>query len=333
VVVKQNFVVRNTTVVNVHSHRHYHPCHWGFVYTPLIVAPALYVSWYDPFWYGPVHHHFTFSWGWSAYPWYHYHAYYWQPYPVYAAPSYWVTDWMVAGYMADRYAIATSVEQTREEVRFAREEAEKARVAAEQAKNAAEIAEAKAAQAQAEARAERAEARIAKAQAEEERRKTLGDKPNPNATPISKETKDQLKNQVEQTIAEKKALSDKGDDAVSPDVTEALKDSKHVYPVSKSLSVVRAEDSKPAGTLTPGDFLKAEPGQDALLKNANEGTLVQMRVITSKGEDDSVPAGTVVLVPLKELQEFDNEFRAKIDLGLAEADKNKDEFKRSAVAQ
>ena len=53
-----------------------------------------------------------------------------------------------------------------------------------------------------------------------------------------------------------------------------------------------------------------------------------MRVITSKGEDDSVPAGTVVAIPLKELQEFDNEFKAKLDLGLTEADKNKELFKK-----
>jgi hypothetical protein len=334
VVVKKNFVVRNTTVVNVHSTRHYAPCHWGYVYHPVFVAPAFYIGWYDPFWYGPVHHHFTFSWGWHAYPWYHYDAYYWQPYPVYAAPSYWVTDWMVAGYAADRYAVATSIEQTREEVRLAREEAQKARLAAEEAKTTAEIAEAKAAQAQAEARAERAEARVAKAQVDEERRKALGDKPNPNTAPITQETKNQLKDQVEQTIAEKKALAEKGENAVSPDVTAALKDPKHVYPVSKNLSVIRADDNKPAGTLTPGDLLKVEPGQENALKDANEGTLVHMRVITSRGEDDSVPAGTVVVVPLKELQEFDNEFRAKVDLGLAEADKNKDEFKTNAsVAQ
>ena len=334
VVVKQNFVVRNTTVVNVHSTRYYAPCRWGYVYRPVVIAPAFYVGWYDPFWYGPVHHHFTFSWGWHVHPWYSYNAYYWEPYPVYVAPSYWVTDWMVAGYMADRYAVATSIEQTREEARLAREEAQQARIAAEEAKSAAEIAEARAAQAQAEARTERAEARVAKAQAEEERRKALGDKPNPNATPITQETKNQLKDQVEQTIAEKKAMAEKGENSISPDVTAALKDPKHIYPVSKNLSVIRADDNKPAGTLTPGDLVKVEPGQENALKDANEGTLVQMRVITSRGEDDSVPAGTVVIVPLKEVQEFDNEFRAKVDLGLAEADKNKDEFKKNAtVAQ
>ena len=104
--------------------------------------------------------------------------------------------------------------------------------------------------------------------------------------------------------------------------------------MSKTISVTRAEDSKPAGTLTAGDLLKLQPGQDTLTDTtANENTFVTMRVMTSKGEDDSVPAGTLISVPLGDLQEFDNEFRAKVDLGLAEADKNKDSFKRYAVAK
>jgi len=42
-------------------------------------------------------------------------------------------------------------------------------------------------------------------------------------------------------------------------------------------------------------------------------------------------AGTLVAIPVKELQEFDNEFRAKIDLGLTEANNNKELFKKEAV--
>src|SRR6185369_6745140 len=243
------------------------------------------------------------------------------------------TDWMVAGYVADRYATAASVEQSREEARLAREDADKARQAAERAADAAERAEAQAAKANAEARADRAEARAAKAELQESRAKELAGKPNPNATPIDKDTKEALKNQVEETIKNKKSFAEaaeKGGEPVPEDVTAALKDPKHIYPVSKSISVTRAEDSKPAGTLTAGDLLKIEPGQESTLKDATENTPINMRVVTSKGEDDSVPAGTVIAVPLKELQEFDNEFKAKIDLGLAEADQNKDLFKKGA---
>ncbi len=41
-------------------------------------------------------------------------------------------------------------------------------------------------------------------------------------------------------------------------------------------------------------------------------------------------AGTLISVALKDLQEFNNEFRAKLDFGLTEADKNKDQFKHLA---
>ena len=42
-------------------------------------------------------------------------------------------------------------------------------------------------------------------------------------------------------------------------------------------------------------------------------------------------AGSLVKISLKDLQEFDNEFRAKLDLGLQEADKNKDQFKQQTA--
>ncbi len=340
VVVNQNIVVNNTTIVNTTVVRNYNVGRYGFVYCPVYVVPSLvFVSWYDPYWYTPVgvpiYHPFTYSWGWNNDPWYCYHAYYWEPYPVYSAPSYWVTDWMVASYVADCYAVSVSVDQTREEVRLAREDAENAKLAAEKAKDAAGRAGAQAAQSAAEARAERAEARAAKAEAEDARRKALAGKPNPNATPIDKDTKEALKNQVEKTIAEKKEFAEqstKGSNLVPPDVSTALADPKHIYPVSKTIGVTRAENGNFAGNLTAGDLLKLESGQD-IGKDAGENTLVTMRVMTSKGEDDSVPAGTLVMVPLKELQEFDNEFRAKLDLGLAEADKNKDLFKQGAVTQ
>ena len=358
VVVKNNLVIHNTTVVNNNVtivnkttvvreyRREYRPCRYGYVYSSFLIAPIVYAGWYDPYWYGPPvvvggpvvairTHSFRFSWGWAADPWYAYpyHRAYWEPYPVYVAPSYWVTDWMVAGYLADRYAVAVSVEQTREEIRLAREEADKARLAAEQAKDAAEIAEAKAAQAQAEARAERAEARAAKAEADETRAKALVGKPNPNAHPIDKDTKDALNQQIEKTIAEKKEFAEqsaKGGNPVLPDVSQALADPKHIYPVSKTISVV-SKDDKPAGTLTAGDLLKADAGQESALKDAKESDFVTMRVMTSKGEEDEVPAGTLIKVSLKDLQEFDNEFRAKLDQGLQEANAHKDEFK--ALAQ
>ena len=58
-----------------------------------------------------------------------------------------------------------------------------------------------------------------------------------------------------------------------------------------------------------------------------------MRVMTSKGEEGEVTAGTLVLVSVRDLQDFENEFRAKLDQALEQADKNKDAFKEGAVKQ
>jgi hypothetical protein len=94
--------------------------------------------------------------------------------------------------------------------------------------------------------------------------------------------------------------------------------------------VTSAKDSNPAGSLSEGDLLRVEPGQDDKLKNAGENDLITMRVMTSKGEDGEVAAGTLVNVSVHDLQDFDSEFRAKVDAGLEEADKNKDTFKQAA---
>ncbi len=336
VIVKNTTIVHNTTIV-----RNYDRARFGFVYRPVyVVHSPVFVSWYDPYWYSPrgvlIFHPFHFAWGWDHYDWYRWHHHYWATYEVYPAPCYWVTDWMIAGYVADRYADAVSAEQARDEARAAREDAERAADAAARAREDAEIAEAKAAQAEAEARAAKAEARANQLQAQEERIRARGDQPNPNATPIDPQTKEDLRKQVEQEIADKKTYADacaKGQNPPPPDVSKALADPKHIYPVSSPISVTSAADQSPAGTLTEGDLLRVEPGQEAALKNADENTLITMRVMTSKGDDGEAKAGTLVSISLKSLQDFDSEFKAKLDLGLAEADKNKDEFKSGAVAK
>ena len=140
--------------------------------------------------------------------------------------------------------------------------------------------------------------------------------------------------QIEQAVAEKKAFAEQsaqGKNPILPDVSKALADPKHIYPVSSPISVVSAKDQSSAGTLTEGDLLRLEPGQEGLLKEANENTLVTMRVMASKGEEGEAKAGTLVSISLKSLQDFDSEFRAKLDLGLAEADKNKEQFKTGAL--
>jgi len=345
--VSKTVVVKNTTIVNnnitvVNNNttivKNYDRGHYGYVYRPVyVVNSPVFVSWYDPYWYTPagvvIVHPFHYSWGWDDYGWYRHHRHYWVTYDVYPTPAYWVTDWLIAGYVADRYAASVSVAQAQEEARLAREDAAHARLQAEQAREQAERAEAQGALNAAEARATAAEARAARAEAEEAKTKALAGKPNPKATPIDEQTKATLKDQIEKEIAQKKTIADetaKGAKLAIPDLSQALADPKHIYPVSKTTSVISAKDQNPAGNVTEGDLLKLEPGQESALKDANETTFITMRVMTSKGEDGEVTAGTLISVPLRDLQEFDSEFRAKLDQGLAEADKNKDLFKKGS---
>jgi len=315
---------------------------YGFVYHPVYEAhPLVFTSWYDPYWYAPdgavIVHPFHYAWDWDSSDWYHrYHSGYWATYDVYPAPSYWVTDWMVAGYLADRYDARISAAQAQEEARLAREDVENARHAAEEAKDEAQIAQAQAAQAQAELKAKQAEENATKVVREEARMKELAGKANPNATPIDNETKETLRNQIEKTITEEKDLAEQsknGENSPLPDVSKALADPKHIYPVSKTISVSSVKDSSHAGNLSEGDLLKLEPGQEDALKSPTETTLLQMRVMTSSGEEGEVAAGELVNVSIKDLQEFDSEFRSKLDLGLAEAEKNQDQFKQGVIAR
>ena len=280
-----------------------------------------------------VYRPFHYSWGWDDYGWYRYNRHYFHTYEVYPAPCYWMTDWLIAGYVADRYAVSMDAAAAHEEARLAREDAARSMQVAQQAKDEAEIAEARRARDEAEARAARAEARAVRAEAEEAKTKGLAGQPNPKATPIDEKTKEALKDQIEKEMALKKEIAEqsaKGGKPVIPDLSQALADPKHIYPVSKPINVISAKDQNPAGALTEGDLIKLEPGQEETLKTSTENTFVTMRVMTSKGEEGEVLAGTLISISLKDLQEFDSEFRAKLDLGLAEADKNKDAFKAGA---
>jgi chorismate mutase len=64
--------------------------HWG---------PGFYGYYHTP-WYHPV----AFRFGWWYSPWYTPYVYYFQPYPIYAAPSYWLTDYVIANILAAEYA-------------------------------------------------------------------------------------------------------------------------------------------------------------------------------------------------------------------------------------
>ena len=51
----------------------------------------------------PYAHPYPYRWGWEARPWYGYYGAYYTPYPTYAAPSFWLTDYMVAAALESGY--------------------------------------------------------------------------------------------------------------------------------------------------------------------------------------------------------------------------------------
>jgi hypothetical protein len=90
-----------------HGHeynRYYRGYYYGGVYMNVYApgfyyAPAFYGWAYNP-WYAPI----SYGWGWGANPWYGYYGFYFAPYPVYAAPSLWLTDYLISTELAAAYA-------------------------------------------------------------------------------------------------------------------------------------------------------------------------------------------------------------------------------------
>jgi hypothetical protein len=235
---------------------------------------------HDPYWYhddGRIYHHpFHYDWRWDRHDWYRHRSYYYPVYQVYPSPIYWITDWMMASYIAQSY----------DNNDYGTDEPDREVVVIKE-----------------------------------------------RATPISAELKEEIRAQVEKTLAEEQnQADDESDKPVTSDLTKALTDPKHIYPVSGTLSVTMAADENQSVMVSDGDLLKLEPGQNDLLADATENTFVTMRVMTSKGEEGEARAGDLISVPLKSLQDFESEFRAKIDQGTAEAVENKDLFKSGAKA-
>jgi hypothetical protein len=84
--------------------RYYRGYYYGGVYMNVYApgfyyGPAFYGWAYNP-WYAPI----SYGWGWGGNPWYGYYGFYFNPYPVYAAPSLWLTDYLISTELAAAYA-------------------------------------------------------------------------------------------------------------------------------------------------------------------------------------------------------------------------------------
>ena len=80
--------------------------HYGYrgvyldVYAPARFYGVGFYGWAANPWAAPV----AYGWGWGGAPWYGYYGAYFTPYPVYAAPSLWLTDYLIAQSLQTQYA-------------------------------------------------------------------------------------------------------------------------------------------------------------------------------------------------------------------------------------
>jgi hypothetical protein len=313
---------------NSPTERRYERGRWGFVYRPVHSGAEEVFNSTD----SDRTNVFPgrFAWRWADTNWFGQFASYWVPDETYSTSSRWAADWMIASILADHFLAGVSETEAREEARLAREDARKASEVAGQAKNQAEMMEARAAQAEAEARAARADAKESKTASNAsgaviEARKA-------GLTPISPSLKARLAAQIERAGARRKRFSapaSLGKDSL-PDLAESLSEPETLYPVARAVSVTRAEDGQPAGLLTAGDLLELERGQEQTWRSANENALVTMRVLASKGEEGETLGGTRVAVALRDLQDFENEFNAKLDLAADEWSRHKEATRAAA---
>jgi len=92
--------------------------HYGYrgaylnVYAPGYYYGAGFYGWaYNP-WVAPV----PYAWGFAAAPWYGFYGAYFTPYPLYAAPSLWLTDYLISQSLAAAYAAHIAAESQAEAV-------------------------------------------------------------------------------------------------------------------------------------------------------------------------------------------------------------------------
>ncbi len=334
--VEKTLITQNNGVFDQTITNHFDQGQFGFVYRPADTAnsPAL-LSWFDAYWFtssgSPIVHQFHYAWSWKSAEWCQHFQYYWVTDDVYPSPAHWLTDWLIASYLADAYATQTSADQFKKEAGLARKEAGRAKQLAGLANYLTEVNEGKVAQANAELRARTAEENSAKVEVEEGKSNSI-ENPYGKATRIRKQTKEDLRNQIEMIIVAKNNSDRQAASGLKvpiPNVLTTLADESHIFAVSKTLSVIAATNASPAGTITAGDLLRLEPGLKISPNEANENTFIVAKIIASKRNEATV--GTSILISLRDLQEFDSEFRARLDLGLAEARKSDPLFRQSAL--
>ena len=94
---------REYYVNGVRYSRFYHPYYYHGVYLNGYVPGVYYAPAFYGWAYSPWPQPYPYAWGWGASPWYGYYGAYFTPYPVYAAPSLWLTDYMMSQQLQAAY--------------------------------------------------------------------------------------------------------------------------------------------------------------------------------------------------------------------------------------
>ncbi|MGA2274326.1 MAG: hypothetical protein ABSH00_12285 [Bryobacteraceae bacterium] len=103
--------------------RYYNHYYGRYYYHGMYVNPYFPSFYYRPAFYGWVYNPWVnpiaYGWGWAGNPWFGYYGAYFTPYPVYAAPSLWLTDYLIANslqaaYQANQAAMANPAPLTPE---------------------------------------------------------------------------------------------------------------------------------------------------------------------------------------------------------------------------
>ncbi len=97
----QRSFVQNNIIIN----RFYSPFYRrGFLHPVIIPSLVLGIGFWGFYWHAPwFATPYPYAWGWLGAPWYGYYSYYFRPYPYYGAPGLWLTDYIIAGILAEEY--------------------------------------------------------------------------------------------------------------------------------------------------------------------------------------------------------------------------------------
>jgi len=275
------FYHRDYYVNGVRYSRFYRPYYYHGVYLTGYVPARYYAPGFYGWAFAPWGAPVVYAWGWGAAPWYGYYGPYFAPYPVYASASLWLTDYVIAQSLQEAYqqgAAAGTAGYAEVDDGYNNTRSS--------------------------GRAHLVYASYTPG--------VVWDRPfaGTGTTVLTPEIKQLIATEVQSDLAAEKAgaLNANAADNTVGGLAQLLSDGKqHVFVASAS--VATTADGQDCA-LTEGDVL-----QSGALAPGN-ATAIDLSVLASKKQD--CRKGSLVSVPLEDLQEMENHLMATVDQGLGE---------------